>query len=285
MTPWRARETFDVLVVGKRLGVLMLAATAYCVAAALTVRWLDIRAVDWGSAASLVNTFILSLLMNFRNQAAYQRWWEARGLWGQLTNDSRNLAAKFAAFIPADVLARSRVAEVLAGFAEALKRHLRNEPLRLRDLPGFEREDADPAHVPLYLARCLFAIVAEWKREGFVDQATLWVLDEHARGLLDVCGGCEKIRNTPLSPSYKGLLRAGMILNVLAEPWFTVPQIGFWGLPVLLLVCFFLFGVELIDSIVEEPFGRERDDLDLDRYCRTIRDGVEASLPFASKAG
>ena len=43
----------------------------------------------------------------------------------------------------------------------------------------------------------------------------------------------------------------------------TVPEIGFWGLPVFLLVCFFLFGVELIDSIVEDPFGRERDDLDL----------------------
>ena len=48
------------------------------------------------------------------------------------------------------------------------------------------------------------------------------------------------------------------------------------------MVCFFLFGVEVIDSIVEEPFGRERDDLDLDRYCRTIREGVEASLPSAS---
>jgi len=63
-----------------------------------------------------------------------------------------------------------------------------------------------------------------------------------------------------------------------------VPEVGFWGLPVLELACFFLFGVELIDSIVEEPFGRERDDLDLDRYCRTIREGVEESLPFASKA-
>jgi predicted membrane chloride channel (bestrophin family) len=48
------------------------------------------------------------------------------------------------------------------------------------------------------------------------------------------------------------------------------------------MVCFFLFGVEAIDSIVEEPFGRERDDLDLDRYCRTIRESVETILPFAS---
>jgi putative membrane protein len=285
MTSWRPRDTFDVLVVGKRLGALMLVATVYCVSAGVVIKALEIKVLDWGSAASLVNTFILSLLMSFRNQAAYQRWWEARGLWGQLTNDSRNLAAKFAAFVPPDVLARARAAELLTGFAEALKRHLRDEPLHLRDLPGFEHEEADPPHVPLDLARRLFAAVADWKRAGHIDDCVLRVLDPHLSRLLDVCGGCEKIRNTPLSPSYKGLLRMGLLLNVVAEPWFTVPQIGFWGLPVLLLVCFFLFGVELIDSIVEEPFGRERDDLDLDRYCQTIREGVAASLPLAAKTG
>jgi ion channel-forming bestrophin family protein len=185
--------------------------------------------------------------------------------------------------VPADALDRSRVAEILVSFPEALKRHLRNESFRLRDLPGFEHEDAGPPHVPLYLARRLLAAIAGWKRDGHVDQTVLWILDAHARGLLDVCGGCEKIRNTPLSPSYKGMLRTGLVLNVLVAPWLLVPESGFWDLPVILLVCFFLFGVELIDSIVEEPFGRDRDDLDLDRYCRTIREGVEQSLPLASK--
>ena len=264
--------------------MLLLAVAAYC-GRRLLVRTFEIRVISRGSAASLINTLILSLLLSFRNRAAYDRWWSARGLWGQLTNDTRNLAAKCAAFLPADVLARSRVAETLVAFAEALKRHLRDEPPRLRELPGFEHEGADPPHVPLYLAGRLFAAVAEWKRDGHVDQAVLWVLDAHLRGLLDVCGGCEKIRSTPPSPSYVGLLRAGLVLNVLVAPWLTVPELGAWGVPVILMVCFFLFGVEVIDSIVEEPFGRERDDLDLDRYCRTIRESVEASLPFASGPG
>jgi putative membrane protein len=136
----------------------------------------------------------------------------------------------------------------------------------------------------LYLAGRLFATVAEWKRAGHVDAAELWIFDPHLRGLLDVCGACEKIRYTPLSPSYKSLLRAGLVVNVLAAPWLTIAELGFWGVPVFELVCYFLLGVELIDSVVEEPFGRERDDLDLDRYCRTIRDGVGASLPFTAKA-
>ena len=107
MTPWPARDTFDVLVVGKRLAVLLFAVVAYYVAAGLAAQSFHLQVIDWGSFGNLINTLILSLLMSFRNGAAYQRWWEARGLWGQLTNDSRNLAAKCAAFVPADVLARS----------------------------------------------------------------------------------------------------------------------------------------------------------------------------------
>ena len=162
MTPWPVRQTFDLVVVGRRLGfdlvvvgrrlALLLAVAAYCAAVGLLVRTFEIRVISRGSATTLINTLILSLLLSFRNRAAYDRWWSARGLWGQLTNDTRNLAAKCAAFLPADVLARSRVAEMLVAFAEALKRHLRDEPPRLRDLPGFEHEEADPPHVPLYLA-------------------------------------------------------------------------------------------------------------------------------------
>jgi putative membrane protein len=279
MTPWPARVAFDVLVVGKRLGILLLVVMTYYIAAGVVIQLFRVGTLDLGRAGSLTNLVILGLLMGLRNRAAYERWWEARGLWGQLTNDTRNLAAKCAAFVPADALARSRVASLLVIFPEALKHHLRNTSFRLRDFPGFEHEAEDPPHVPLYLARRLFAIVADWKRDGHIDQGVLWVLDAHARGLLDVCGACEKIRNTPLSPSYKSLLRAGLALNVLFAPWLIVPESGFWSLPVVLLACFFLCGVELIDSILEEPFGHERDDLDLDRYCRTIREGVEGSLP------
>jgi putative membrane protein len=281
MTPWPFWETFDVRVIGQRLGMMLIGITAYSIVVAIVIRVWDIRILEGGSAASAINTLILGLLLSFRNGAAYSRWWEARGLWGQLINDSRNLAAKLAAFLPAELLARARVAELLSGFAEALNRHLRDQMPRLRDLPGLERETDDPPHVPLYIARRLYSCLADWKKAGQVDGALLWILDAHLRGLMDVCGACEKIRFTPLTPSYKMLLRIGLLLNIVAEPWLTIPEVGLWGLPVFLLVCVFLLGIELIDSVVEEPFGCERDDLDLDRYCRTIRDGVRASLPFA----
>lgn len=278
MRDWSFKEAVGLFGIGRRLGVLLIAVAAYCLVVGLLVRAGRVPEFDWGSAASLINTLILGLLMSFRNRAAYDRWWEGRGLWGKLINDSRNLAAKFAAYVPHEALPRSRVAHLIAGFAEALNRQLRGDAFRLRDLPGFEDDEANPPHVPLYIAHRLYDVVAECKRAGRIDDGVMWVLDANLRGLLDVCGGCERIRNTPLSRSYKLLLRTGLFLNVLAEPWLTIPEVGLWGVPVFLLVCFFLFGVELIDSSVEEPFGRDPEDLDLDRYCRTIREGVESCL-------
>src|SRR5947209_6681861 len=280
MIHWSPFEVVTVWAIGRRLALLLAAVAAYTVATWWLIRWLDLQVPDWGSAVEVINTVILGLLMGLRNRAAYDRWWEARGLWGQLTNDSRNLAAKLAAYVPAKVLDPSRVGDMLAGFAVALKDHLRGERSRLQNVPGFESEKEDPPHVPLYLSRKLFSLVAGWKRAGDIDDVTVWILDPHLRGLLDVCGGCERIRNTPLSPSYKALLRTGLVVNVLAGPWLAMSAFGPWSVLFFELACFFLLGVELIDSLVEEPFGHERDDLDLDRYCGTIRDGVAASLPL-----
>jgi putative membrane protein len=245
---------------------------------ALIIEPLHIDLAHWGSAASLINTLILGLLMSFRNGAAYARWWEGRSLWGKLVNDSRNLAAKCSAFVPAEALKSSRFAENLIGFADSLRLHLRDENPKLSALRGFENDYDDPKHVPLYLVRRLFDITADWRRAGHIDHTILRNLDPQMSGLLDVAGGCEKIRYTPLSPTYTALLRTGLVLNVLAAPFLAVPEIGYWGLPIFVLVCIFLFGVELIDSIVEEPFGHDGDDLDLDRYCQTIRDSVNACI-------
>ena len=103
---------------------------------------------------------------------------------------------------------------------------------RLRDLPGFEHERTiRPTCRCTWRSGCSPSSPTGSTTATSI-RAVLWVLDIHARGLLDVCGGCEKIRNTPLSPSYKGLLRTGLALNVLVAPWLIVPENGLWSLPV-----------------------------------------------------
>src|SRR5688572_5901579 len=246
MAIWRSSETFAVLTIGKRLAISLAIVTCYCMIAGSIAWWWNIRLFTGGTTVSVIGTVILGLLMTFRNRLAYERWWEARGLWGQLTNDSRNVAVKLTALLPGDVLARSRAAELITGFSEALKRHLRGGAPHLKDLPGFEKDEADPDHVPLYLVGRLYDELGEWIRAGQLDGFMFRSIDDHVRGFLDVCGVCEKIRNTPLVPAYRALVRTGLVLKVLAEPWLTMADYGLWALPLFLLVCFFLFGLEVI---------------------------------------
>src|SRR5262249_23981500 len=97
---WPFREAFAVFDIGKPLGLPLVCVAGYSVVCGLIVQRWKIVVLDRWAAASLFNTIILGMLMSFRNRVAYDRWWEARGLWGQLTIDSRNLAAKIAAFVP-----------------------------------------------------------------------------------------------------------------------------------------------------------------------------------------
>lgn len=278
MSIWRSSETFAVLTIGKRLALSLAIVVGYCAIAGSIAWWWNIRLFAGGTAASVIGTVILGLLLSFRNRVAYERWWEARGLWGQLTNDSRNVAIKLAAFVPQDALARSKAAELIIGFSEALKRHLRGDETHLNDLPGFEKENADPDHVPLYLAGRLYSELGELIRTEQLSGLMFLNIDDHVRGFMNVCGGCEKIRNTPLVPAYRALVRTGLVLKVLAEPWLTMADYGLYVLPLFLLVCFFLFGLEVIITVVEEPFASNHDALDLDKYCNTIRENVYAVL-------
>jgi putative membrane protein len=199
-------------------------------------------------------------LMSFRTQAAYARWWEGRVLWGQLVNDSRNLHLKAVAHV-ADPIATAKLGAVLARFAEVLRDHLRRPP-----------GSAGP-HEPMAAAGEVFALLRRWYAEGLIDGFVLLALDRHARELMNVCGACERIRATPLTASYSGLLRKAITGFLLLLPWL-LADLGWWAVLVTALVAYALVSLELIASSIEDPFGHDPDDLPLDDIVATIRRGV-----------
>jgi ion channel-forming bestrophin family protein len=256
------------------LGIVLV----YCVLVWFIEYHYEIKLGDMGAEVGLINTIILGLLMSFRNRTAYDRWWEGRRLWGQLVNDSRNLALKLKAYLPAEELKQSNIMHLLAGFPFALKKHLRGETFTVKDLRGLEHDTAKPPHVPIYLAQQIIAQITAWRRAGHLDYIMFRNLDSHQNALLDMCGACERILNTPIPFSYRAMLRTGLFLHLLIAPWYTISSMGLKGIPVLLLACFFLLGIELIDSHIEDPFGHDEDDLDLERYAETIRENVRGIL-------
>lgn len=258
------------LPVWRRLDVSVLAVGLYTLAVELVVQLLPERPPRWIGEMAVVNAVLLGVLLGFRNREAYERWWEARKLWGQLINDSRNFCLKVAILVNPPADERGAVARLVVGFAVALKYHLRGgRPLQT--VPGFGTDPATPTHVPAHLAGRVYDRLKGWRDAGNLTDFEFLALDPHAKALMDVCGACERIRSSPVPLSYRSLLRHGTVLYLISAPWFIAAEYGYWAIAIVCLMAYFLLGTELTAENVEEPFGGDADDLTLTTYCDTIR--------------
>ena len=245
--------------IARRLWLMVVASTAYALVV-WAVHPEEYAAIPtWTAPLAAVNTAILSLLVSFRTKVAYDRWWEGRILWGNLVNHSRNLCLKGRELAKLDAGERAVFAKMVSAFPVALAEHLRETP--------------KPAGVltPIQAADAVIATVAGWRAANRIDGHMHQILDAHLSAFMDVAGACERIRNTPLPPSYLSLLRHGLVLGFLLTPWAVAQALGAWMLPLQAVVVYFLFGIELTAEAVEQPFGSDGDDLPLEKYCETIR--------------
>lgn len=214
----------------------------------------------------------LSVLLVLRTNSAYDRWWEGRKLWGKLVNVSRNLVIKARTLARPEPAELARFADLVTGFATVLKDHLR----------ALSAAPAPPpaGHVPSLRAVAIYDVLEGWRRAGAIDGDRLRVIDSEARELLEVCGACERILKTPLTTSYRVFLRQGMWLYLLVLPWGIIHDLDLWTVPVTIVQAYLFVAIDEIARAVENPFGLDEDDLDLDGICRgieqSVRDIVEA---------
>lgn len=228
---------------------------------------------DPSSLVDAVIALILGLFLMFRINRAYERWWEARSLWGKQVNVSRNLAIKTKVLAEPDAMERRRLKTLIVGFAYGLKRHLRGGAV-LREVPGFESTADDPKHVPSYIDEQIYGVFSAWRSAGRISGPDLWVLDQEAREFLEVAGGCEKIQSTLMSQSFPSLSRHALVLYLLYLPWSLVGDFGYFAILLTVLISYFVIAAEGIAHYVERPFGTEDDHLDLETICA----GIDASV-------
>jgi putative membrane protein len=224
---------------------------------------------------------ILGLLLVFRTNSAYERWWEGRKLWGQLVNDSRNICLKVRSIDGIRNTDKARLGELVISFAYALKHHLRGTKPS-RPLPGVGVvSDVDAQNIPVHITGKIFELMQKWRRDGQVDGMLMLQFDRHALAFMDIAGGCERIKNSPIAISYRAFMRQGIALNLLAMPWYMSQSFSMWWcLPLVLTATYFLVGIELIAEDIEDPFGYDGDDLPLDNICAGIRLTVGQIMKF-----
>jgi putative membrane protein len=234
---------------------------------------------------SMMNTllsFVISMLLVFRTNTAYDRWWEGRKLWGSLVNNSRNLALKMNAILdPTDEGNRAFFRRVIPMYASVLARHLGEESTRLAldDKEHPELGDLDHAkHVPNQVAALLFQRINRLYQEGIIKGDQLIFLNGELQSFTDVCGACERIKNTPIPFSYSVFLKKFIFFYVMTLPLSFVFSLGYITIPVVAFIFYVLASLELIAEEIEEPFGNDANDLPTQKIASNIKKHVQEIL-------
>lgn len=223
--------------------------------------------------------FVISLLLVFRTNTAYDRWWEGRKLWGALVNNSRNLALKLAAMLPvSNTASREYFRIMIPNFAFSLKNHLRNKYIvEELQLPSGIQLQPDK-HVPNQVAGLIMAHVHELYRQGQISGEQLITINEELQSFTDISGACERIRNTPIPFSYSVFIKKFIFFFVMTLPLGYVFSLHYLVIPVVVFIFYVLASLELIAEEIEDPFGLDANDLPTDMISTNIRKHVAEIL-------
>ncbi|MCE2833187.1 MAG: hypothetical protein LW694_02295 [Chitinophagaceae bacterium] len=266
----------------RRLFPMMIAIGVY----AWLIAFAELNWVRAGTRDSLKNLtilhsllgFVISMLLVFRTNTAYERWWEGRRQWGALVNSSRNLAIKLRAAIGhRDEEQLAFFARVIPMYARALRSHLLSERLRLDldELPHPEIAGWETAaHQPNKIATLIAAEVYRLHDTGRIDGHVLQTLITEVQAFTDICGACERIRNTPIPLSYSIFIKKFIFFYVMTMPMGFVFSLGYYVIPVVIFVFYVLTSIEIIAEEIEDPFGTDNNDLPLERIATGIQSTV-----------
>ncbi|MEG4145120.1 bestrophin family ion channel [Microcoleus sp. Pol12B5] len=233
--------------------------------------------------SSIVPSIVLGLLLVFRTNTAYERFWEGRRFWGTLNNNIRNLARQIWVAIeekdPQDIIEKKSALRLLVAFAVALKLHLRQESVNpeLEPLmsPAQYQKIKSMNNPPLEIAFWIEDYMHEQYERNCLDVYQLTGMKELLNSMIDVLGGCERILKTPIPLAYAIHLKQLLLLYSLALPFQMVKDLG-WGTgPVVALISFTLFGIEEIGIEIENPFGHDANDLPLDNMCAAMQRNMD----------
>ncbi|MEN7537929.1 bestrophin family protein [Aurantiacibacter flavus] len=229
----------------------------------------------------------LSLFLGFRNNAAYERWWEARKLWGGLLADLRSFARELDLFEPE----RERRQELLRLALAFLHLHRAN----LRKLAGDEESTRRGARFlaapnpPDAALNAMAVALAKARADGAIDGFGAKTLAERLASMALAQAGCERIANTPLPYVYSLLIYRTTYLYCLLLPLALVGPVG-WFAPVFVAIVGYVFlGLAEVTEDLAHPFGMTPNALPLDAICRSAEIsiaphlGEEAPPPLAPR--
>ena len=220
----------------------------------------------------------LSLFLGFRNNASYQRWWEARGLWGQLVYDARSLCRQALSYVDEDnPIGRDtqrRLIYLSIAFTHAVRHRLRNtspwEDIERFVDPKYHSKMRQAKNLPDYLMRLMGKELGYCRQQHLLSEQMVQNMDERLNSMTVVLAACERIHNTPLPFAYTLLVHRTTYLYCFMLPFGLVSSLG-WVTPLICsVIAYTFFGLDALSEELELPFGLADNQLPLTALSRTI---------------
>lgn len=222
-----------------------------------------------------ISGFIISLVLVFRINSAYDRWWEGRKLWGSLLNNSRNLAIKFNAIIPKqNSTDRQEIHAMIANYAYSLKEHLRGNTspsLIIKSQFLSNEEYSEASHKPNFIAKQLTQLALNICEKTTKTQNDYLIISENLSNFTEICGACERIKTTPIPYSYSIFIKKIVFIYIITMPIAFGLSAGYWSIPIVMIMFYAFASLEIISEEIEDPFGGDENDLPTDEIAEKIK--------------
>ncbi|RKT00648.1 bestrophin family protein [Flavobacterium sp. 123] len=221
--------------------------------------------------------FVISLLLVFRTNTAYDRWWEGRRMWGNLVNNSRNLAIKLGSILK-DEKDRNYFRKMIPSYASILHKHLNDSDTSKQLFDDVDLEIDHHTHKPNQVAKMLFYKINDLYDSKKITGDQLILLNTELQSFTEICGACERIKNTPIPYSYSAFIKKFIFFYVMTLPFGYSFSLGYYVVPVVVFIFYVLASLELIAEEIEDPFGTDENDLPTKKIAENIKKHIEELL-------
>ena len=248
----------------------------YVSAIYIAYEYLGFEQLDIKMSIATVLGFAVALLLGFRTSASYDRWWEARKIWGGIVNDSRTLVRKLIGFTdPENILPEiKQMANYQIAWCHALKNSLRDlDPFEELD-PYLKKEEIEvlkgKLNVPNEILKLMSTLLLKMRKDEKVDAYQMVSVDQTIKDLCDHMGKCERINNTVFPVQYRSYTHKGIMIFIGMLPYGMLYSTGPFVIVICLLVAFFFYMLENIAAYLQDPFQNKGSDIPMSALTQTI---------------
>ena len=207
---------------------------------------------------------IISLLLAFRSNQAYDRWWEARILWGAIVNDCRTFTRQVLTFVDSSYdgdekrALKERMVKRQIAWCYSLSRHLRKQNARQNleaylsddDIKNIEAMD----NVPVALNELQGHDLRTLYKLGWINEYQQVTMDSTLTGFINSMGGCERIKNTVFPSTYSVYIHWLVLFFVLLLPFSLIEFFGIFQVPLVIAISSSFFLIEKMAIHLQDPF-------------------------------